>query len=271
MKKIVLAIFGMALLLTSCNKGNPILPGSIVGQWIAQINDDDIVSDTQYVLFAFEQNGNITFTRYTGDTESPVKYWERIRRHGVYTMDTATSYLTFEVFDGKPDHVHFVLTEETLTLSQPDDPKATLVLVCHRPSPAEIALLSLLDHSVWSDDYVGSWLGKSTSNGATIYELYHFDDEFTLELTRYVDKGNECTRTKKSHLYSDEETSEDGEYRISIRNIREGVTSTLFDWELDGKNLVLHEVGTPEEDATILTPVSQADLALLAQLDAKVK
>ena len=80
MKKIVLAIFGMALLLTSCNKGNPILPGSIVGQWIAQINDDDIVSDTQYVLFAFEQNGNVTFTRYIGDTESPVKYRQR-RRH----------------------------------------------------------------------------------------------------------------------------------------------------------------------------------------------
>lgn len=54
-----------------------------------------------------------------------------------------------------------------------------------RPTESELERLSVYDHFLWSDDYIGRWFFTNRFGDLTIYGMLHFTNNGLLEFARY--------------------------------------------------------------------------------------
>ena len=82
-------------MMTSCSNDDdpvnpdPVITEALTGEWFAVVNRVDYdkdadENDIEYILLSFDENGVVTQNIYTGNTTEPLRYWERMHRHGIY-------------------------------------------------------------------------------------------------------------------------------------------------------------------------------------------
>lgn len=264
--------------MTSCSddddsgKPNPPIVETLTGEWLAFANrtgEDLDDNEVEYVLLSFDEDGVMTQNVYVGNTTEPIRYWERMHRHGIYTVDEAARTLTYESLSKDPITVKYSFDNEHLTFSSYNEEKE-LSLTFHRPSKAEKKLLSVYDLSLWGDDYVGKWLKRSVADGVTTYVLLDFTEDSGLKTIRYVVDGDQCTRSEITQVYNEAEDGEE-EYDsvLEIHSPTNYMESEFYWWKVDGNTLTLGKIEEEEEDALTYHALTLAEAELLAELDKK--
>ncbi len=260
--------------MTSCSEDdNPVIPDiqeTLTGDWLVTVNRDaeyNDENDVEYVLFTFEENGVVVRNVYVGNTTEPLRYWERMQRHGIYTVDETTKTIVSEMLSSDPTTIKYSLTDGLLTLTV-DGEGESITLTFHRPTEAEKALLSMYDLSLWGNDYVGKWFSVQEENGQYTYVLLDFTEDSGLKTIRYSVNGDKCIRTEYTQYYNEDDEDED-EQVLEIHNMSDYMQSEFYWWEISGNTLTLGTEDDEEEFISTYHALTPADVALIAELEKK--
>jgi hypothetical protein len=282
MAAILTCCLGMSSLTSCSNQDAPVLPPmvteTLTGDWLyvseSSYDDDEMVGKSvSYSLLSFDENGVITQRVYNGNTGTSIDYWDRWRRHGMYTVDKAAHTFTVEGLNQEPQIIGYTLTNGQLIINQlneKDDELLTATL--HRPEAAELMFLNIIDKSVWSDDYVGKWFSYSDWEdiGIRIYVMVEFTEDGIANVRRYsVDNHNDCMRTVFSQRYEDCDEDDDMKM-LRMHDSKDYSQTYLYWWSVEGNTLIL---GDPEDSElnTSYHPLTRSDIALIEELDKLVK
>ena len=115
-------------MMTSCSKEDdpvnpdPVITETLTGEWFAVVNrvdydEDADENDIEYILLSFDENGVVTQSIYIGNTTNPIKSWERMHRHGIYTVDEIARTLTVENISETPTTSKYRFDKELLILN----------------------------------------------------------------------------------------------------------------------------------------------------------
>ena len=129
-RALLLALASLLALMTSCTTevDNPVIPPpdpviteTLTGEWFATVNCHDYNEDSdedeiEYVLFSFDEDGVVTQDVYIGSKTSPLKYWERMHRHGIYNVDESAHSITVENIYDNPSVITYGFDKEQLIL-----------------------------------------------------------------------------------------------------------------------------------------------------------
>lgn len=277
MKKNLLWMFAAILtcgligsFMTSCSEDdNPVIPEikeKLTGEWLVTVNQDDD-NDVEYVLFKFEENGVVIQNIYIGDPAEPIRYWERMNRHGIYTLDETAQTILCELISDNPETIQYSLSNGLLTLKI-DSEIQSMTLTLHRPTQTEKALLSIYDLSLEGNDYEGKWFSVEEANGQYTYVMLDFTEDSGLKTTRYSVKGDQCIRTEYTQYYNEYDNDED-EQVLEIHNITDYMLTELYWWEVSGNTLTLETEKDDEEVVATYHALTPADIELMAELDKK--
>jgi hypothetical protein len=248
---------------------------TLTGEWCTTVNRKDIdedadENDVSYLMVTFDENGVITERVYSGNKTEPISRWERMRRHGIYSIDKATHTVTMKNISVTPSTAKYSFDKEQLVLEFIDDetPGNKMSITLHHPSIAEKELFSVYNYSIEADDYVGKWFGVSEHNGLYTYVMNDFTEGHELHTIRYSVYENKCTRTVTTRYYNEADVDEEeyDEPTIEIHDADDYSKSTLYWWRIEGNNLVLG-VWEYEQMFSIFHPLTQADIDKMAELD----
>jgi hypothetical protein len=247
---------------------------TLTGDWFTTINrsdETDEENDVEYVLLTFDENGVITQNIYVGNTTESLKYWERMRRHGIYSVDKAAQTISTINLTSEPETLKYSFDKQQLILSYANAEASaqTLKLTFHRPTQLEKEILAIYDRSLWGDDYVGKWFSVNEHNGLNTYVMNEFTDS-RVNTIRYSVYEGKCTRTTSSQycFYIDEDDDENyfDMPMLEIHDANDYSNTFCYWWKIKDNNLLL---GLEEEDdpISVFHPLTQADIDLMADLD----
>ena len=267
---------------TSCSDdgdNSPVIPtrtDKLMGEWFASVNlidydEDSDEDEVEYILFTLDEEGVVTQDIYIGNTNSPVKYWERMHRHGIYTIDKATRTITFENISSEPTSIQYIINKDQLTFNIfGEDSEHYMALPLHRPSKAEKDLLAVYNNSLPGFEYTGKWFSAKEENGQHTYVMLDFTEESRLKTISYSVNGDECIRNEYIQYYSDYDEDEDEEEQIlEIHHPNDYSQSDYYWWEVVGNTLTL---GTEEDEDEVISTyhaLTKADIELMAELEKK--
>lgn len=266
--------------MTSCSneddpvKPDPVITETLTGEWLTFVNrnfdEDDDKNDIEYVLLSFDEAGVITQKVYIGNTTQPIRYWERMHRHGIYTVNEATHTLTYENLTLEPETIKYSFDKDLLTLSPIDDEADYRIksLTFHRPTKSEKDLLSVYDLSLWGDDYAGKWFGVNEHNGLYTYMMLDFTEGSGLKTIRYSVYEDKCTRTAYTQYYNEADDIEDYEKVLEIHSTTDYSQSDFYWWKVADNTLTLG-LTKYEDMFSVYHPLTKADIELMAELDKK--
>jgi hypothetical protein len=224
-------------------------------------------------LLSFDENGVVTQNIYTGNTTEPLRYWERMHRHGIYTVDETASTITVENISETPTTSKYSFDKELLILKFYDEENAdyNMSIPLHRPSKAEKDLLVVYDISLWGDDYVGKWFGFTEHNGLYTYMMLDFTEESGLKTIRYSVYNDKVTRTEYTQVYNE---ADDDEYEdepvLEIHSSNDYKQSEFYWWKVAGNTLTLgKELDDEEFISSTYHALTKADIELMEELDKK--
>ena len=262
---------------TSCSKDNDSeQQGSgktetLKGDWLAQVNhydeDDEIVGGySEYVLLNFGEDGVITQRVYMGNAGTPLEYWERMLRHGIYTVNEAAGTITTQNLSRKDATVKYSISGEKLSLSTTEKDVATKTVTFHRSTKDELARFSMYDSELKGDDYVGKWFVTNEHSGLFTHVLLDLDEDSGVTVTRYSVYEDDVTRTIYSRSVSTLD-EEDGQKIVFHDPADYSVTESYW-WSVTGNQLKFVK---PEYDEiyTIYHPLTKSDIKLMEELNKK--
>ena len=123
---------------------------ALMGEWLAVVNsneydEEEDETSVKYVLLTFSEDGVINQNIYTGNTMEPITYWERMCRHGIYSIDETLQTFAFEIGSEDITTVPYSLDNDQLLLTfivEREEPYE-MTLTYHRPSQAEKDLINM--------------------------------------------------------------------------------------------------------------------------------
>ena len=251
---------------------------TLTGEWFAVVNrkdydEDADENDIEYLLLSFDENGVVTQNVYIGNKTEPLKYWERMHRHGIYTVDEKASTLTIENISETPTTSKYGFDKELLILNLYDEENVdrNMSKPLHRPSKAEKDLLAVYDISLWGDDYVGKWFGFTEHNGLYTYMMLDFTEKSGLKTIRYSVYNDKVTRTEYTQVYNE---ADDDEYEdepvLEIHSSTDYMQSEFYWWKVVGNTLTLEkELEDEEFISSTYHALTKADLEMMEELDKK--
>jgi hypothetical protein len=281
---VVILICGLGMtILTSCSNEDdpvptPVVTETLMGDWLyvseSSFDDDGFVGGSEsYALLNINENGVMIQKTYTGNAGVPLMYWERYRRHGMYSIDEAAHTLTFENMGKKPITVSYTLTDSQLILKYVGVEDYSIpAMTFRRPEATDLEFLERIDKVVRSDDYVGKWFGYTDWDdiGIRIYMMLDLTDDGIMNVRRYsVDKYNDCLRTVYSQYY-EEYDNEDNMQLLMMHNSKDFNETYLYKWSVIDNTLTLGDL-EDEEFNTVYHPLTPDDVALIEELDKLVK
>ena len=264
---------------TSCSKDNDSeQQGSgktetLKGDWLAQVNhydeDDEIVGGySEYVLLNFGEDGVITQRVYMGNAGTPLEYWERMLRHGIYTVNEAAGTITTQNLSRKDATVKYSISGEKLSLSTTEKDVATKTVTFHRSTKDELARFSMYDSELKGDDYVGKWFVTNEHSGLFTHVLLDLDEDSGVTVTRYSVYEDDVTRTIYSRSVSTLD-EEDGQKIVFHDPADYSVTESYW-WSVTDNQLKFVKPEY-EEVYTIYHPLTKSDIKLMEELNKKCK
>lgn len=272
-------------LLTACsdddNTGTPPtdkLSEKIRGEWLTVVNrnmydEDEDETSVEYVLLTFGEDGVMNQNVYIGDTQEPIKHWERMCRHGLYSIDEALQTFAFEIGSTDIATVPYRLDNDQLLLTyvvEREEPYE-MTLTFHRPSKAEKDLINMYNISLWGDDYVGKWFSVQEEDGKQTYVMLDFTENSKLNTIRYIVENGNVTRTSDSQFVSDVYDAEDDEPVFEIHSSTDYNQKDTYYWDVTSNILTLELINDEEEEEYyIYHALTKADIAKIAELDEKV-
>lgn len=273
----MVAILTCGSMLTSCtNDDNPVIPipdPVITGEWFAVVNHSDYSElgsdDIEYVLLTFDEDGVMTQDAYIGGKDEPLRYWERMHRHGIYTADYAAHTLTVENFSDASSVIQFSFDNGQLVFDNIyfEDADGNQSLAFHRPSQAEKEIIAIYHRSLHGDDYKGKWLSVQEENGQNTYVVLDFTEDKGLKTICYTMDGDQCIRTEYTRYYNEVDNDED-EQVLEIHNPSDYMRSDSYWWEVNGHILTLEKMDDKEE-VVAYHALTKADSELVAELEKK--
>lgn len=233
---------------TSCAKDdmpvthNEETADQLVGDWLYYNSDDDeedmVGKSVSYSLLRFDENGVVTRTIYSGYEGTPLKYWERWLRHGIYTVDVAAHTITIDDIDNRSQVSGYTLADGQLILElRYDDGNTTQTAILRRPQANDRELLEMIDKAVPSDDYIGKWVRTETANGQTTYVLADFQELVDIVVNRYtVTSDNKVYKRSELVNYTDGSWDEDDGFLMIYEN---GIDEDAIKhwWKIEGSSL----------------------------------
>ena len=154
-----LMICGLAVITTtSCSKdddsgqqGGSGNAESLKGYWFAQVShvydgDDEPIEGgyMEYVLLNFGDDGVVTRSVYEGNAGVSLEYWERMLRHGIYTVDEAAGTITIQNFsDDEVEIAKYSLSGDKFILNSAESYEEPMTITFHRPSKKELNMCSV--------------------------------------------------------------------------------------------------------------------------------
>lgn len=270
---------------TSCSKdddsgqqGGSGKAESLKGYWFVQVNhvDDEEYEPIsggymEYVLLNFGEDGVITRSVYAGNAGVHLDYWERMLRHGIYTVNEAAGTITVLNFsDDEVETAKYSLSGDKLTLTSIEkSDEEHLTITFHRPSTDELNMCSMYDSKLEGDDYVGKWFyAQDHGGGLSSYFYLDFDESSGVTVTSYSVHGDDVTRTSYSRNVSILE-KEEGEMLVFHNPADYSVTDSYW-WSVSNNQLHLVE-SEAEKIETIYHPLTKSDIELMEELNKKVK
>ena len=252
---------------TSCSKDNDSeQQGSgktetLKGDWLAQVNhydeDDEIVGGySEYVLLNFGEDGVITQRVYMGNAGTPLEYWERMLRHGIYTVNEAAGTITTQNLSRKDATVKYSISGEKLSLSTTEKDVATKTVTFHRSTKDELARFSMYDSELKGDDYVGKWFVTNEHSGLFTHVLLDLDEDSGVTVTRYSVYEDDVTRTIYSRSVSTLD-EEDGQKIVFHDPADYSVTESYW-WSVTDNQLKFVKPEY-EEVYTVYHPLTKSD------------
>ena len=260
------AILTCGLSLTSCWKGGS-NTDLLLGNWFLTMEEESYGEPKiTYALFSIGLDGVITERVYWIFPEEPANFSERMRRHSIYTVNETLNQ--FDLDDGESvQTIRYQLTSGELTLTTSD---GSSTMRFRRPTELELERLSVYDHFLWSDDYIGRWFFTNRFGDLTIYGMLHFTNNGLLEFVRYsYYSDDDCLRTKTTLAYNDYEDYED--QLIEIHEPKDYSSSTVYHWRITDDNLKLELYEEEDDDPIICHPLNPDDVELMARLDKLVR
>jgi len=264
---------------TSCSKDNDSeQQGSgktetLKGDWLAQVNhydeDDEIVGGySEYVLLNFGEDGVITQRVYMGNAGTPLEYWERMLRHGIYTVNEAAGTITTQNLSRKDATVKYSISGDKLSLSTTEKDVATKTVTFHRSTKDELARFSMYDSKLKGDDYVGKWFVTNEHSGLFTHVLLDLDEDSGVTVTRYSVYEDDVTRTIYSRSVSTLD-EEDGQ-KIVFHDPADYSVIESYWWSVTDNQLKFVKPEY-EEVYTVYHPLTKSDIKLMEELNKKCK
>ena len=264
---------------TSCSKDNDSeQQGSgktetLKGDWLAQVNhydeDDEIVGGySEYVLLNFGEDGVITQRVYMGNAGTPLEYWERMLRHGIYIVNEAAGTITTQNLSREDATVKYSISGEKLSLSTTEKDVATKTVTFHRSTKDELARFSMYDSELKGDDYVGKWFVTNEHSGLFTHVLLDLDEDSGVTVTRYSVYEDDVTRTIYSRSVSTLD-EEDGQKIVFHDPADYSVTESYW-WSVTDNQLKFVKPEY-EEVYTVYHPLTKSDIKLMEELNKKCK
>ena len=228
------------------------------------------------MLLTFGDNGVLNQDVYIGDTKEPITHWERMCRHGIYTLDETVQTFTFEIGSQDIATVPYSMDNDQLHLTyivEREEPYE-MTLTFHRPSKAEKDLINMYNVSLWGDDYVGKWLATEDDGVKQTYHLLEFTDNSTLNTVVYTVENGKVTRTTDTQYVSDVDDAEDDEPMFEIHSSSDYNQKDVYYWDVTSNLLTLELMDEEAEEGDevfyIYHALTKADIAKIAELDKKV-
>lgn len=280
-----LMICGLAVTTTtSCSKdddsgqqGGSGNTESLKGYWFVQLNhvydeDDGPIAGgyMEYVLLNFGDDGVVIRSVYEGIAGVSLEYWERMLRHGIYTVNEAAGTITVQNFsDDETEIAKYSLSGDKLTLTSTEkSDEEPLTITLHRPSTEELNRCSMYDSELEGDDYVGKWFAVSEHNGLYTYVYLDINESSGITVTRYSVYEDDVTRTSYFRSVSTLD-EEDGE-RIVFHDPDDYSVTDSYVWSVTDNQLKF--VKTEYEDLyTVYHPLTKSDIKLMDELNKKAK
>ena len=275
------AILSCGAMFTSCSndEDDPVIPTStetLIGEWFTTVNRHDYDKDcdedeVEYILLSFDEDGVMTQKIYFGSTTEAIRYWERMHRHGIYTINEVAHSLTYVNISSEPANIQYSLDKEHLIFSiYNEDTKRNMPLTFHRPSKEEKDLLAVYDKSLWGDDYTGKWFSVQEENGQYTYVMLDFTEDSGLKTLSYSVKGDECIRTEYTQVFNEGDDDEDEDEKVlEIHYANDYSQSEFFWWEVVGNTLRLGKEENDKEIISTYHALTKADVELMAELEKK--
>ncbi len=254
---------------------------TLMGEWLAVVNRSDIDEDedetaVEYVLLTFGDNGVLNQDVYIGDTKEPITHWERMCRHGIYTLDETVQTFTFEIGSQDITTVPYSMDNDQLHLTyivEMEEPYE-MTLTFHRPSKAEKDLINMYNVSLLCDDYVGKWFSVQEEDGKQIYHVLEFTDNSTLNTVVYTVENGKVTRTTDTQYVSDVDDAEDDEPMFEIHSSSDYNQKGVYYWDVTSNILTLELMDEEAEEGDevfyLYHALTKADIAKIAELDKKM-
>jgi len=232
---------------TSCAKDEMPVPHNeetaeqLLGDWLyfnTDVDDEEMVGKSvSYSLLRFDEKGVITRTIYSGYEGTPLKYWERWLRHGIYTIDEAAHTIKIEGIDNRSQVSGFTLADGQLILELRSNDGNTQTAVLRRPQADDREFLELIDQVVPSDDYIGKWVRTETVNGQPTYVLADYQEQVDIVVNRYtVTSDNKVYKRSGLVNYKDGSWDEEDGFLMIYENgiYEEGIKHW---WKVEGSSL----------------------------------
>ena len=179
-----LMICGLAVTTTtSCSKdddsgqqGGSGNAETLKGYWFAQVNhvydeDDGPIAGgyMEYVLLNFGDGGVVIRSVYEGNAGGSLEYWERMLRHGIYTVDEAAGTITVQNFsDDETEIAKYSLSGDKLTLTSTESYEEPLTITFHRPSTEELNRCSMFNRRTEQVQHVRQRVGRRRLRGQVV-------------------------------------------------------------------------------------------------------
>lgn len=242
------------------------------GNWFAHVNqeedDDEFVGGyDQYALINFGDDGVITRSVYMGNAGTSLQYWERMLRHGIYTVDETARTITVQNLSDEEEILKYSISGDKLILTSTaksdEDP---LTITFHRPTEDELNRCSMYDSKLEGDDYVGKWFSTNEHNGLFTYVYLDLDEESGVTVTRYSvyeDDVNRSIYFRSVSTLDDEE----GETIVFHAPADYSVTESYL-WSVTDNQLKFVK---PEytDLYTVYHPLTKSDIKLMEELNKK--
>ena len=248
---------------------------TLKGNWLAQIeqHDEDDEEDftgryNEYVILNFGDDGVITRSVYMGNAGTSLQYWERMLRHGIYTVNDAAGTITTQNLSRQDEIVKYSISGDKLSLSTTEKNVATKTVTFHRPTKDELERFSLYDSKLEGDDYVGKWFVSSENNGLFTHVLLDLDENSGVTVTRYSVYEDNVTRTIYSRSVSTLD-QEDGQ-KILFHDPADYSVTESYWWSVTDNQLKFVKPEY-EEIYTVYHPLTKSDIKLMEELNKKSK
>ncbi|MBO7569837.1 MAG: hypothetical protein J6T11_05755 [Bacteroidaceae bacterium] len=242
------------------------------GNWLAQLeHDDEYEADivgryNEYVLLNFGDDGVITQSVYMGNAGTSLEYWKRMLRHGIYIVNEAAGTITTQNLSREDATIKYSISSGNLNLSTTEKDVTPKTVTFHRPTKDELAMFSMYDSRMESDDYVGKWFMTNEHSGLFTHVLLDFNEDSGVTVTRYSVYEDNVTRTVYSRSVStlDEEEGQ----KILFHDPADYSVTESYWWSVTGNQLKFVK---PEYDEiyTIYHPLTKSDIKLMEELNKK--